>query len=138
MVNKIKTMTVDKAAKKLRAMEIYRFTSSVGNLPVFLNRAFCNRYIDFPTIPIDAATGTYEYFHNGDRMVVNLETRELIWDQLIAGSRSSSALAPKVLIWIGKGLIEYAGECSGALDVEEKPKKAKSKKKSKKRKGNCI
>ena len=119
-------------------MKIYKFAERAGSLPLFLNREFRNKYIDFPVIPIDVATGTYEYFHNGDRMVVNLETRELIWDQLIAGSRSSSALAPKVLIWIGKGLIEYAGECSGALDVEEKPKKAKSKKKSKKRKGNCI
>lgn len=119
-------------------MEIYKFAEWVGSLPLFLNRELYNKYIDFPVIPIDAVAGTYEYFDNGDRMVVNLETRELIWDQLITGSISSSALAPKTLIWTAKGLITYVGECSGAPDAEEKPKKAKSKKKSKKQKGSCV
>lgn len=114
-------------------MEIYRFTSRAGNLPVFLNRAFYNRYINFPTIPFDAETGTYEYFQNGDKMTVNLETREFIWDQLIAGSRSSSALACKVLIWRGKGLIEYVGEFNGAAEAKKNPEEDGRLPKAKKR-----
>lgn len=118
-------------------MKIYKFAERAGSLPLFLNREFRNKYIDFPVIPIDVATGTYEYFHNGDRMVVNLETRELIWDQLIAGSRSSSALAPKVLIWIGKGLIEYVGEFNGAAEAKKNPEEDGRLPKAKKRKGKC-
>lgn len=54
-----------------------------------------------------SAQDCVEYFHNGDKMSINVSTGELIWEPIEPGSMWTSKLALRFHQWVGKGIIQY-------------------------------
>lgn len=48
-----------------------------------------------------------EYFSNGDRMSVNVKTRELYWEPSIPGVLTTSKLSLRMHQWVGKSLLRH-------------------------------
>lgn len=50
--------------------------------------------------------GEVAYFHNGDKMTVNVETGEIDWEPISPGNMFTSRLSLRFHQWFGKGIIE--------------------------------
>lgn len=51
------------------------------------------------------SANTLIYFHNGDKLTVYLDTKELEWEPLRPGVMSSSRLSMRIHQWLSKGII---------------------------------
>lgn len=45
------------------------------------------------------------FFHNGDKMTVNTETGELVWEPVYPGEMFTSKLSMRIHQWFSKGII---------------------------------
>lgn len=46
------------------------------------------------------------FFHNGDKMTVNITTGEVIWEPIKSGDMFTSRLSLRLHQWFGKGIID--------------------------------
>lgn len=49
------------------------------------------------------------FFHNGDKMIINLKLKTMIWEPIKQGDMFTSRLSMKFHQWFGNGYIKYVG-----------------------------
>lgn len=81
-------------------MADYKFRDTINDLETFL---LCNLGPELliPSSNSDEAI----FFQNGDKMTINLITREMVWEPIKPGEMFNSKLSLRLHHWFGKGII---------------------------------
>lgn len=85
---------------------MFKFRNSNIDIEGFL----ISQIEDSLMLPSNENKDIVEYFSNGDKMTVNLKTKEIDWNPINPGSMSTSKLSLRIHQWFGKGLIEGVRE----------------------------
>lgn len=80
-------------------MSYWKF-NSVSNLEDLLLNS-----IELELLLPSTSPGVLKYFHNGDKMTINLTTGAIEWEPIEPGSFTTSKLAIRFHQWFMKGLI---------------------------------